>query len=61
MNSLLGLGYTSHFTIYDTDDSRRLMKEVLKVLDISERSLSPRGALAEISRAKDQLTSPRCV
>ena len=52
------LGYTSHFTIYDTDDSRRLMKEVLKELDITERSLSPRGALAEISRAKDQLTSP---
>lgn len=53
------LGYTSHFTIYDTDDSRRLMKEVLKELDISERALSPRGALAEISRAKDQLTGPQ--
>ena len=52
------LGYTSHFTIYDTDDSRRLMKEVLKDLEISERALSPKGALAEISRAKDQLTSP---
>lgn len=52
------LGYTSHFTIYDTDDSRRLMKEVLKDLEISERTLSPKGALAEISRAKDQLTSP---
>ncbi len=55
------LGYTSHFTIYDTDDSRRLMKDVLKDLDIPERALSVRGALAEISRAKDQLTSPRGV
>lgn len=52
------LGFTSHFTIYDTDDSRRLMKEVLKDLEISERALSPKGALAEISRAKDQLTTP---
>ena len=47
------LGFTSHFTIYDTDDSRRLMKEVLRDLDISEKVLSPKGALAEISRAKD--------
>lgn len=53
------LGFTSHFTIYDTDDSRRLMKEVLRDLDISEKVLSPKGALAEISRAKDQLTSPQ--
>ena len=52
------LGYSSHFTIYDTDDSRRLMKEVLKELDISERALSPRAALSAISRAKDQLLSP---
>ena len=52
------LGYTSHFTIYDTDDSRRLMKDVLKDLDIPERALSVRGALAEISRAKDKLTTP---
>ena len=54
------LGYTSHFTIYDTDDSRRLMKDVLKDLDIPERALSVRGALAEISRAKDKLTTPPC-
>ncbi len=53
------LGYTSHFTIYDTDDSRRLMKAVLKDLDIPERALSVRGALAEISRAKDRLLSPQ--
>ena len=52
------LGHTSHFTIYDTDDSRRLMKDVLKDLDIPERALSVRGALAEISRAKDKLTTP---
>ena len=34
------------------------MKDVLKDLDIPERALSVRGALAEISRAKDKLTTP---
>ena len=53
------LGYTSHFTIYDTDDSRRLMKAVMQDLDISEKSLSHRAILSEISHAKDELTSPQ--
>ncbi len=53
------LGYTSHFTIYDTDDSRRLMKDVMRQLNIAEKALSHRAVLAEISRAKEQLVSPR--
>lgn len=52
------IGYSSHFTIYDTDDSRRLMKQCLKELDIPEKVLPPKSALAEISRAKDTLTTP---
>ncbi len=52
------LGYSAHFTIYDTDDSRRLMKEVMRDLDINEKSLSHRAILGEISRAKDSLVSP---
>jgi len=52
------LGFTSHFTIYDTDDSRRLMKDVMRQLDISERALSHKAVLAEISRAKEQLILP---
>ncbi len=52
------LGYTSHFTIYDTDDSRRLMKEVMRELEISEKSLSHKAILSEISRAKDSLIGP---
>ena len=31
------IGYSSHFTVYDTDDQRRLMKNILKELDISEK------------------------
>ena len=53
------LGFTNHFTIYDTDDSRRLMKQCLKELDIPEKILPPRSALAEISRAKDTLLTPQ--
>lgn len=53
------LGYSSHFTIYDTDDSRRLMKECLRSLNIDEKVLSHKSALNEISRAKDSLLSPQ--
>ncbi|MGI6264368.1 MAG: ATP-dependent helicase [Acutalibacteraceae bacterium] len=53
------LGYSSHFTIYDTDDSRRLMKECMKNLHIEERVIGHKAVLAEISRAKDALLSPQ--
>ncbi|MBE6823803.1 MAG: ATP-dependent DNA helicase PcrA [Ruminococcaceae bacterium] len=53
------IGYSSHFTVYDTDDSRRLMKEILKKLDINEKILSHRTVLAEISKAKDKMQSPK--
>lgn len=52
------IGYSSHFTVYDTDDQRRLMKSILKELDISEKSSTPKSILNEISRAKDSLISP---
>ncbi len=52
------LGYSSHFAVYDTDDQTRLMKSILKDLDIAERVLAPRTVLNEISHAKDALISP---
>ena len=52
------LGYSPHFTIYDTDDSRRLMKECQRQLDISDSVLSHKTILAEIGKAKDSLVSP---
>ncbi|MBP3435692.1 MAG: UvrD-helicase domain-containing protein [Clostridia bacterium] len=52
------LGYSSHFTIYDTDDSRRLMKDCMKSLGVEERVLGHKAILGEISRAKDCLLSP---
>lgn len=52
------IGYSSHFTVYDTDDQRRLMKSILKELGISEKNITPKSILNEISRAKDSLISP---
>jgi len=52
------IGFSKHFTIYDTDDSKRVMKEVLRVLDIDEKRLPVKYVLNEISRAKDSLQTP---
>lgn len=52
------LGYTSHFTIYDSDDSKRVMKECQKLLGIEDRFLSHKSILSEISNAKDSLITP---
>lgn len=52
------LGFTSHFTIYDTDDSKRVMKECQKLLGIEDRFLSHKSILSEISNAKDSLITP---
>ena len=52
------IGFSKHFTIYDTDDSKRVMKEVLRVLDIDEKRLPVKYVLSEISKAKDSLQTP---
>ncbi len=52
------IGFSKHFTIYDTDDSRRVMKEVLRVLDIDEKRLPVKYVLSQISKAKDSLITP---
>ena len=52
------LGYTSHFTIYDTDDQKRLIKDCMKVFDIDEKILPVKTIMAEISSAKDSMIAP---
>lgn len=52
------LGYTNRFTVYDTDDTKRMMKDILKQLSVDEKVLSHKTVLNEISRAKDKLISP---
>ncbi|MCQ2461514.1 MAG: UvrD-helicase domain-containing protein [Clostridia bacterium] len=53
-----GLGYSSHFTIYDTDDSKRIMKECQRLLNIDDKILPHKTILSAISKAKDELISP---
>ncbi len=52
------LGFSKHFTIYDTDDSKRVMKDCQRLLNIDDKFLPHKSILAEISRAKDMLVSP---
>lgn len=52
------IGYTSHFTVYDTDDQKKLIKTILKQLDIDEKFLPVKSVLGEISRAKDKMQTP---
>ena len=49
------LGYTNHFTVYDTDDSKRLIKDCQRALNIDDKILSHKTILGEISRAKDSM------
>lgn len=52
------LGYKSSFTIYDTDDSLRVIKDAMKALNISDKAFSPKEFQSKISRAKDKLITP---
>lgn len=52
------IGYSSHFTVYDTDDSKRLVKDCQKALNIDDKMISHKSILSEISHAKDSMLSP---
>lgn len=52
------LGYVSDFTIYDSDDSQRLLKSCYDELDLSDKAFPPRAVLTVISHAKDSLVTP---
>ncbi len=53
------LGYKTAFTIYDTDDSKRVVSDIMKRLRIDEDVLTPRTVLNNISRAKERLVEWR--
>ena len=52
------LGYDTNFTIYDTDDQKTVMKEVIRSLDLDPKIYKERTFLGVISHAKDELISP---
>ena len=53
------LGYSSHFTVYATDDQKRLVKEIVKQLNYDEKQLPVKSILTEISKAKDKMITPQ--
>ncbi|MCH5300892.1 MAG: UvrD-helicase domain-containing protein [Ruminococcus sp.] len=53
------LGYSSHFTVYDTDDQKKMIKDILKQLNIDEKYLPVKSILSEISKAKDKMLTPQ--
>jgi len=53
------LGYTTNFTIYDSDDQKTLMKQVFKTLDIDPKLYKERNMMSCISSAKDELITPQ--
>ena len=52
------IGYDRSFTIYDTTDSERVIKEILRDRNLDEKTFLPRSVLGMISKAKDQMASP---
>jgi len=53
------LGYPNDFTIYDTDDSKSVIKEVLKQMSLDTKVYSPGAVRAKISSAKSNLITPK--
>lgn len=51
------LGYPINFTIYDTQDSKSLMKDIIKELNLDDKVYKPSGVLGRISAAKNALIS----
>ena len=52
------IGYSRSFTIYDDDDSIRVIKEALKTLNIDDKVISPREVSSKLSDAKNKLMNP---
>ena len=52
------IGYPRSFTIYDSDDSQRVMKAVYKELSVDDKFFPVKSAINQMSRWKDQLVSP---
>ncbi|MCI8307992.1 MAG: UvrD-helicase domain-containing protein, partial [Lachnospiraceae bacterium] len=53
------IGYNRNFTIYDTDDQRSLMKDIIKQLNYDSRMFNERKILSLISSQKDSLVTPQ--
>lgn len=52
------MGYTRSFTIYDSSDSERVMKEIIKDMGLDDKTFPPKYVLGAISKEKDKMVSP---
>ena len=52
------LGYNTNFSIYDTDDQKTLMRQILKKLELDPKAFRDRAMLTAVSGAKNELISP---
>ncbi len=55
------IGYDRYFTIYDADDQRTLIKQILNDLKADSKQFSPRAVASEISRHKNEFLTPEQV
>ena len=53
------MGYTRSFTIYDSSDSERIMKDIIKDMGLDDKTFPPKYVLGAISREKDKMVSPQ--
>ncbi len=53
------LGYETNFTIYDTDDQKSIMKQVLKKMDLDPKQFPEKQMLSAISSAKNEMLTPQ--
>ena len=51
------MGYTRSFTIYDTSDSERIMKEIIKDMGLDDKTFPAKYVLGAISKEKDKMVS----
>lgn len=52
------LGFSKSFTIYDSSDSERIMKEIIRDMGLDDKTFPPKYVLSVISKEKDQLITP---
>ncbi len=53
------LGYTNNFTIYDTDDTKNCIKQIVKILNLDPKAYKPSYVASRISMAKSNLLGPK--
>ena len=53
------MGYSRSFTIYDSSDSERIMKDIIKDMGLDDKTFPARYVLGAISKEKDKMVSPQ--